>query len=175
MASGQQRIPEEAEPGEQEYGGHDRLQRLTRVSGCYFFHRPRPPFRVATMVDSKILSPKGDISITKRDFVGNGRPSGAQIRFRRYNLARESRDSAGGGRGRTQGRSRARDRRQARQGWFRTSRGVGRRPRLQPRRELRGSGGKDRRQPSWRLRRSRHSNQGTKPDGGRDRSPAREP
>ena len=45
------------------------------------------------MVDSETLSPICDISITKRSFVGNGWPAGAQIRFRRYNLARESRDS----------------------------------------------------------------------------------
>src|SRR5215218_8964216 len=131
--------------------------------------------RSDTMVDSRTLSPICDIPITKRGFVGNGWPSGAQILLRRYNLARESWNTAGGGRGRAQGRARARDRRQARQGWFRGPRGVGRGARLQPRRELRGSGGKDRRRPSWRLRRSRHGSQGTKPDGGRDRSPAREP
>src|SRR5215213_1017526 len=71
--------------------------------------------RLDTMVDSRTLSPICDISITKRGFVGNGWPSGAQILLRRYNLARESWNTAGGGRGRAQGRARARDRRQARQ------------------------------------------------------------
>jgi hypothetical protein len=37
-----------------------------------FFIVLDPLSRVASVVDSRTLSPKGDISITKRNFVGNG-------------------------------------------------------------------------------------------------------
>src|SRR5918993_1198144 len=43
--SGEQEIPEEAKPGEREYGHHKRGQ-PPLVRGTLFLHRPRPPFSI---------------------------------------------------------------------------------------------------------------------------------